>query len=529
MSISYKNPLETTDVMASSSPPFGIARLFANVRSAAQLDRESIAAFRIAAGFVMVADALLRSRDFWLFFSPEGIFPLDILQKYLEPGCWSLNFLNEALWWQGAMLVAEAVAGLSLMVGYLSSVSCFMAWVIWTSILRRTEPAANAGDFWMACLLYWGMFLPLGDMLSIDSLLKKKTKHTTRSLASAAFLSQVLAMYLYAGISKLQGDWLNGSAVGYVLSVHDHGTWVGEFLNASKITTGFLTISTLLLEIGGPFLFLFCGNRSARRLIALSFILFHIGIWITLSVGLFSPIGITAWLALMPWHTKRTQPDTESQEPSGNRRPFFQCAEGIPNCVVIVSLFVAGLALFYNVSGNGQKRPSWITMAINALVLEQPWGVFGQVGPQEQWVTGKASLKDSSVIDLLRQGSPFNAVRPSGGFSSLPNHRWHKIFWELPKTRQEPLRESVAAGLVADWNRRYPESKSVQTLEIYFTQVIHKNKGTAHEFPQLNQEGIAQEFAPNTILRQWLLASWPPRGGGSGNLDRFLEENNSAP
>ena len=515
--------------MATSSLPFGIARLFANVRSAAQLDRESIAAFRIAAGCVLVADALLRSRDFWLFFSREGIFPLDTLQKYLEPGCWSLNFLNEALWWQGAMLVAEAVAGLSLMAGYFSSISCFVAWVIWISILRRTEPAANAGDYWMACLLYWGMFLPLGDMLSIDSLLRKKTKYATMSLASAAFLVQVLAVYLYAGFSKLQGDWLNGSAVGYILSVHDHGTWVGEFLNASKTTTSLLTTSTLLLEIGGTFLFLLCGNRSARRLIALSFILFHIGIWITLSVGLFSPIGITAWLALMPWHTKHAQPDIERQENNRDHRPFFHCPEGVLHCVVIASLFVAGLALFYNVSGLGEKRPRWITTAINALTLEQPWGVFGRVGSQEQWVTGKASLKDASVIDLLRQGSPFRAVRPPGGFSSLPNHRWHKIFWELPKTRQAPLRESVAAGLVADWNRRHLESEAVKVLEIYFTQVIHQNEGTAHEFPQLNQEGIAQEFAPNTTLRQWLLACWPPRGVGSGNLDRFLDENKSTP
>ena len=515
--------------MASSSLPFGIARLFANVRSAAQLDRESIAAFRIAAGCVLVADALLRSRDFWLFFSREGIFPLDTLQKYLEPGCWSLNFLNQALWWQGAMLAAEAVAGLSLMAGYLSSISCFVAWVVWTSILRRTEPAANAGDYWMACLLYWGMFLPLGDMFSIDSLLKKKTKHATISIASAAFLAQVLAVYLYAGISKLQGDWLNGSAVGYVLSVHDHGTWVGEFLTTSKIATSFLTTSTLLLEIGGPFLFLFCGNRSARRLIAFLFIFFHIGIWITLSVGLFSPIGITAWLALMPWHSKRAQPDTESHDHSRDRRPFFQCSDGVRNCVVFVSLFIAGMALFYDVSGRDEKRPRWTTVTINALTLEQPWGVFGRVGPQEQWITGKASLKDARVIDLLRQGKPFNAVRPPGGFSSLPNHRWHKIFWELPKTRQAPLRESVAAGLVADWNRRHPESKAVQTLEIYFTKVIHENTGTAHEFPQLNQEGIAQGFAPNTILRQWLLASWPPQGVGSGNLYRFLDENKSAP
>ena len=360
--------------MASSSLPFGIARLFANVRSAAQLDRESIAAFRIAAGCVLVADALLRSRDFWLFFSPEGIFPLNTLQAYLEPGCWSLNFLNEGLWWQGTMLAAEAAAGLSLIAGYFSSVSCFVAWIVWTSILRRTEPAANAGDYWMACLLYWGMFLPLGDMFSIDSLPKKKKEDATISLASAAFLTQVLVVYLYAGISKLHGDWLNGSAVGYVLSVHDHGTWVGEFLNTSRITTSFLTASTLLLEIVGPLLFLFCGNRSMRRYIAFFFILFHIGIWIALSVGMFSPIGITAWIALIPWRTNRAEPYVEKLEHNQRGRPLFRCPKRVKNCVVITSLFVAGLSLFFNIFSPEGKRPHWMTLAINALTLEQHGG-----------------------------------------------------------------------------------------------------------------------------------------------------------
>ena len=512
--------------MASSSLPFGIARLFANVRSAAQLDRESIATFRIAAGCVLVADALLRSRDFWLFFSPEGIFPLDTLQAYLDAGCWSLNFLNESLWWQGVMLAAEVAAGLSLIAGYFSSASCFVAWIVWTSILKRTEPAANAGDYWMACLLYWGMFLPIGDMFSIDSLLQKKKECATHSLASAAFVTQVLAVYVYAGISKLQGDWLNGSAVGYILSVHDHGTWVGELLNTSKIATSFLTTSTLAIEIVGPFLFLLCGNRSVRRYIAFFFILFHISIWITLSVGMFSPIGITAWLALIPWHTHRAEPHSEEQNHNQGDRPFYQYLENVRTYVVITSLCVAGLALFNNLISPGEKRPYWMTLAINALTLEQSWGVFGRVGPQEQWVTGKATLQDASVVDLLRQGSHFNAVRPPGGFSSLPNHRWHKIFRELPKTRQSPLREDIAAGLVADWNRRHPNKKAVQTLEIYFTQVIHKNTGTAQEFPQLNQEGVARDFAPDTVLRQWLLASWPPRAHGSGNLDRFLEKTN---
>ena len=58
--------------MASSCLTLGIARLFANVRSAAQLDRKSIAAFRIAVGGVLIADAhfaavigfLFHQRDF---------------------------------------------------------------------------------------------------------------------------------------------------------------------------------------------------------------------------------------------------------------------------------------------------------------------------------------------------------------------------------------------------------------------------------------------------------------------------------
>ena len=244
---------------------------------------------------------------------------------------------------------------------------------------------------------------------------------------------------------------------------------------------------------------------------------------------MFSPIGITAWIALIPWRTNRAEPYVEKLEHNQRGWPLFRCPERVKTCIVITSLFVAGLSLFYNIFLYEGKRSHWVTLAINALTLEQPWGVFERVGPQEQWVTGKATLKDASVVDLLRQGRSFQAVRPPGGLSSLPTHRWHKIFWELPKTRRSPLREPIAAGLVADWNRRHSNSKRVQNLEIYFTQVIHKDKGTAHEFPRLNQEGIAQDFAPDTVLRQWLLASWPQRGVGSGNLDRFLEETRSAP
>ena len=509
--------------MASSHLPSVIARLLASIRSATQLDRESLAAFRIAAGTILVADAILRCRDFWLFFSPTGIFPPGNLLAYLEPGCWSLNFLNENIWWQGTILATEAIAGLSLMAGYYSSLSCIIAWVAWTSILRRTEPAANAGDFWMACLLFWGIFLPLGDAFSLDKRLQSRKKHATWSLASGAFVAQVLVVYFYAGISKLNGDWLNGSALGYILSVHDHGTWAGELLGSSKIITCMFTIFTLALEIIGPILFLFCGNRTVRRTVAILFIFFHIGIWINLSVGIFAPIGISAWLALMPWgpNSPSCPEDFDQHRSDVKLRRYIS---PIKNTILAISFFIAGLSLFYNATSKTGKRSFWISVAINAITLEQSWGMFGDVGPQEQWVTGKATLEDNSVVDLLRGGRPFCDVRPQGGFSSLPNHRWHKIFWELPKARQAPLREAVAAGIVADWNRRKPTSKAVRSLEIYYTQLIHEGKGTAQDFPELTRRGVPQNFSPDSTLRQWLLATWPPRKSGTGNLDRFLEE-----
>ena len=501
-----------------------IARLSTSARSAAQLDRESLAAFRIAAGAILVADAILRTRDFWLFFSPTGIFPLTKLQAYLEPGCWSLNFLNEDIWWQGTILATEAIAGLSLMAGYLSSLSCVVAWIVWTSILRRTEPASNAGDFWMASLLFWGMFLPLGNTFSLDKQLHKKNGYVICGFAPAVFVAQVLVVYLYAGISKLNGDWLNGSALGYILSVHDHGTWAGELLGSSKIITCMFTIFTLALEIIGPILFLFCGNRTVRRAVAILFILFHIGIWINLSVGIFAPIGISAWLALMPWGPNSSPSCPGDFAQHRNTARLRQYVSPIKNTTVAISFFIAGLSLFYNTTSETEKRSYWISAAINAVTLEQSWGMFGDVGPQEQWVTGKATLEDDSVVDLLRKGRAFCDVRPQGGFSSLPNHRWHKIFWELPKARQAPLREAIAAGIVADWNRRKPTSKAVRSLEIYYTQVIHEGKGTSQDFPELTRSGVPQNFSPDSTLRQWLLATWPPRKAGAGNLDRFLKE-----
>ena len=129
--------------------------------------------------------------------------------------------------------------------------------------------------------------------------------------------------------------------------------------------------------------------------------------------------------------------------------------------------------------------------------------MFGEVRPQEQWVYAGAELADGSVVDLLRGGRPLELERPAGGFSSLPHHRWHKLFWGLPKPRQRIFAPAIAAALARHWNAGHPPDRHVLILEIRFARL--------------------GRTAADDTLHELLLATWPPRHvDGRGGLDRLL-------
>ena len=200
------------------------------LRRAFSLDGRSLAAFRIAIGLLVAADALLRSRDISLMLAPDGMFPLPLLRQYLDdPWAWSLAMLVDAAWWGPFMLCLEAAAGLLLAAGCGTRVATIASWVAVVSVLRRTAPATNAGDAWLACLLFWGMFLPLASTWSWDAR-RGSRRGEECSTATMALVLQIAVVYLSAGLSKWNDAWLSGDAIRFAMSVHDHGTPLGEWL-----------------------------------------------------------------------------------------------------------------------------------------------------------------------------------------------------------------------------------------------------------------------------------------------------------
>jgi hypothetical protein len=113
-------------------------------------------------------------------------------------------------------------------------------------------------------------------------------------------------------------------------------------------------------------------------------------------------------------------------------------------------------------------------------------------------------LANGSVVDLLRGGRPFEEERPTGGFTSLPHHRWHKLFWVLPRPEQRIFAPAVAAALARQWNASHVPSNGVLRLEIRFARLGRSST--------------------DDTLHELLLATWPPRdNAGRGNLERLLD------
>jgi hypothetical protein len=485
------------------------------------LDLRSLAAFRIAIGAVVCADALLRTRDFSLMFGAAGMFPLDVLTRHFGDGwIWSLSLLADDDRWNAAILGLEGLAGLAFAVGFHTRVATALAWVAVVSVMRRTLPATNAGDGMLACLLFWSLFLPLGAVWSVDAARRRAGATPLprpSPIASAALVLQLCAIYLAAGLSKLNDSWLAGDAVAHALSLHDHGSHLGSLLVASAPLTTLVSRAVVATELLGPCLLLAAPWPAVRLAVAVSFILFHAAIAALMSVGLFAYVGMAAWLSVLPgafWDAvARVAPLSmramlaATATAAGCGAPFTRPRRPamLTDLACTAALAVAALSFVHaNSPWRERPLPAPLRAAVEVLCLEQEWAMFGEVPRQRQWVYGRAELADGRLVDLLRGGRPLETMLPADGFLSLPHHRWQKIFWELPRPTERTFSPSIAAALARDWNRRHGESEQVRSLEIRFARLT-------------NAPG------PDT-LHELLLATWPPRdAAGRGSLDRWLE------
>jgi len=108
---------------------------------------------------------------------------------------------------------------------------------------------------------------------------------------------QVAIIYASSGLWKLFGPvWRDGSGVYYALSNNIfHRAPLAIPADAATLMAVF-TYGTLLFELAFPILML---TRPTRRLAFIAGIMLHVGLWVTLELGLFSWLMIASYLAFL--------------------------------------------------------------------------------------------------------------------------------------------------------------------------------------------------------------------------------------
>jgi hypothetical protein len=261
-----------------------------------------LAFVRIALGLLIALWGVSLLPDARAFFGPEGVLPT-VPEVRLRTGILQLWRTDAA-----ALVVVGALipAGLAVAVGFRTRAATLASFVLLLSLGRRDPYVMNSGD---ALLRHATLFLalsPAGAALSLDRYLADRTRFWEVPHASPWGLRllqiQLTFVYLFSSFEKLRGDpWLEGTALGDAWRITDLAR-VGIPLPAydSLLLTNVLTFSTLVIELAIAVLI---WNRRARVYVVAAGIALHLGIEVTMSVGFFSAVAVSLYLAFVPDET----------------------------------------------------------------------------------------------------------------------------------------------------------------------------------------------------------------------------------
>jgi uncharacterized membrane protein YphA (DoxX/SURF4 family) len=228
-----------------------------------------------------------------------------------------------------AGILVLTLAALLLLLGLFTRVSAVLAFVLSTSLTNVNPYVENAGEDVRGILLFYLMLCPCGAVWSLDRKLGRwkglgEGPTWVYPWPLRLLFVQLMFIYFANGAYKLPGkDWHQGNSLYYVLGDLSLCRWSYALLPLPVGLTRLLTWSVLAWEISFPLWMMLPGlvqsaGRLARPLAdllapvvtvargfcvaALLFgVLFHLGIWVSMEIGMFAPMMLCFYLPLLPW------------------------------------------------------------------------------------------------------------------------------------------------------------------------------------------------------------------------------------
>jgi len=271
------------EVQAAASPPTRACAQPWWRRLFSPMDGASLALFRMIFGAIMLVEV-------YRYFSHEWV-----RSYYIDPKFhftyygfgWVKPWPGQGMYWHFAVM---GLAAAGVMLGAWYRVSAMLLFVTFTYVFLLDQ-AYYLNHFYLICLLSLLMiFIPANGLLSVDAWRKPaRRSDDVPAWARWLLLAQLSIVYFYAGVAKLNEDWIHGEPMRSWLAERVGMPLAGRFFTEEWMV--------LLFNYGGLAFDLFIVPlllwKRTRVLAFLWAIAFHM-----FNMALFN-IGIFPWLMLL--------------------------------------------------------------------------------------------------------------------------------------------------------------------------------------------------------------------------------------
>jgi Vitamin K-dependent gamma-carboxylase len=260
-----------------------------------------IALFRILYGICVSATVLLLHADWLDWYGVHSWISLPTMQT-VEPGM-RLNLFTvmpQDDRWIAAFFWVFLGCALMLTIGLWTRLSSVLTFLCLTSLQQRNLFILHSGDTFLRVIGFFLMFAPAGAALSLDRWIRVRRGREGREIEPAAPWAQrmiqieLALLYFISFWWKMKGkNWLNGTAVFYVLHLHALARFpLPRWVFAPAILKA-ATWGTMMLELSLGVLIWF---RRFRYPLLLLGLFFHLTLEYALNIPMFQWDVLTVYI-----------------------------------------------------------------------------------------------------------------------------------------------------------------------------------------------------------------------------------------
>ena len=269
-----------------------------------QTDASALCLFRIFMGFFLFLNgiSLVEDIEYWFGTGANSLVPLaDSLSFYrgFRINLFKLMSPTETSAW--IILLTYITSSFSLMVGYKTKISTIISFILLVSLQNRNYVILNSGDTILRCMLFVLIFAPSNVKYSVDAWLAKMhgiIPETKIPILTVRLLQlQFSLVYLATTLFKLKGyDWVDGTAVYYTSRLVNFQRMPIPLIFDFVFLVQMATWSALIIEFAmGTLIWV----KEFRKWVLLAGLILHLGIEVTMSIGFFEWVMISAYVLFL--------------------------------------------------------------------------------------------------------------------------------------------------------------------------------------------------------------------------------------